>query len=289
MRPVNLIPTDQRRAYGPSRTGPIAYIVVGALGLLLVGVVVMVLASNQISERESDLESLAARSAAANARAEKLAPYAKFQQVERQRTTTVYELADSRFDWPRVLRQLSLIVPKYVVLGRLTGLAGPGVESGGGGGESGGTNLANGIKGPSLSLSGCALNQNRVAALVAALHQIDGVTRVGLSGAVHEDEEGGGGSGEGASCKRVSFNIAVAFDAAPVSPDLQTTEAAVTPTGAESSPEPSSSEASSSESSSGGSGGTPSSGETTTATKTEPNGSQTTVSKTTTVNPPSNP
>jgi len=280
MRPVNLIPTDQRRAYGPSRTGPIAYIIVGALGLLLVGVIVMVLASNQISERESDLEALAARSAAANARAEKLAPYATFQQVARQRTSTVYELANSRFDWPRVLRQLSLIVPKYVVLGSLTGLAGPGVE-GGGEGEAGGDKLIGEIKGPSLSLSGCALNQKRVAALVAALHQIDGVTRVGLSNAVHKEEEGsGGGSGEAAACKQVSFSIAVAFDAAPVSPDLGNFEEA----SSEESSEPSSTESSSTESSA-----TPSSGEANTTTKTEPNGSQTTVSKTTTVNPPSNP
>jgi len=264
MRPVNLIPADQRREPGISRTGPLAYIVVGALIALLAGVVVIVLASNQISESEAELTTLNARQAAAEARAERLSPYSKFQQVAQQRTSTVYELADSRFDWPRVLRQLALVIPKYVVLGKLTGLAGPGA----GEGEGGGSDLAAEIKSPSLILEGCALNQKRVAALITALHQIDGVTRVGLGEAKLPEEE----SGDTDGCKAYSFKIAVAFDAAPISPDLAVSaEATTAPVSEEGSSEP--------ESASSG---------TESATKTEADGSETTVSKTTTVNPPSN-
>jgi Tfp pilus assembly protein PilN len=283
MRPVNLIPEDQQRARGGSRTGPLAYFVVGGLVLLLAGVIGLVLSSNQISERETELTSLDARKVAAEARADRLSPYNEFQQVQRERTTTVYELADSRFDWPRVLRQLSLVIPKYVVLGKLTGLAGQGISEGGeGGGESGsgGSDLAGEIKGPSLSMEGCAVNQKRVAALIVALHQIDGVTRVGLSSAQSPAAESEGAGGESKSgsdsgaCAFVHFVIAVAFDAAPVSPDASV-EATTAPVAEES---PSESGSSESESSSAPEA----------TTKTGADGSKTTISKTTTVNPPAN-
>jgi Tfp pilus assembly protein PilN len=265
VRPVNLIPPEQRRDRGVSRTGALAYIVVGALIALLAGVVLIVLSSNQISESEAELTTLNAQQAAAEARADRLSPYAGFQQVARQRTTTVLELADSRFDWPRVLRQLSLVVPKYVVLGRLVGLAGQGVGDEGGEGE--GSSLAGEIKGPSLTLEGCALNQKRVAALIVALDQIDGVTRVGLGSAKRASEDSGGEEG---ACDAVDFNIAVAFDAAPVSPNAADGEAAAAPVAEEPSSEADSAATSGAES----------------TTKTEADGSETTVSETTTVTPP---
>jgi Tfp pilus assembly protein PilN len=281
MRPVNLIPQAQRRSRDVSRSGPLAYIVVAGLVALLAGVVVLVLSSNQISERESELSALNAKKTAVLARADLLAPYAKFQHVQRQRSATVVELADGRFDWPRVLRQLSEIIPKYVLLTQLTGLAGQGISEGGegGGGSSGGADLAGEVKGPSLSMEGCARNQKRVAALIAALHQIDGVTRIGLDSAVTEKAdsggEGGGESSSACSADSVLFKLAVAFDAAPASPDAAPAgEAETAPVAEESSSESSSSEGESAEPK--------------TATKTEADGSKTTVSKTTTVTPPSN-
>jgi Tfp pilus assembly protein PilN len=277
MRPVNLIPQEQRRDRGASRSGPLAYIVVAGLVALLGVVVVFVLSSNQISERESELTALNARKSAVLARADLLAPYAKFQQVQRQRTATIFELADARFDWPRVLRQLSLIVPKYVVLTNLTGVAGQGI----GEGSSGASDLSGEIKGPSLSIEGCAANQKRVAALIAALHQIDGVTRIGLSSAAKQGEESGSASGGGSTCSAdlVLFQLAVAFDAAPASPDSATaTEAEVAPAAEESNSESGSSESESSSEEP----------ESAAKTKTEADGSKTTISKTTTVTPPAN-
>ena len=59
MRPVNLIPPDLRRGVqAPSRTGPVAYLVVGGLALVLAGVTLLVLSQNQISEREADITRL---------------------------------------------------------------------------------------------------------------------------------------------------------------------------------------------------------------------------------------
>jgi Tfp pilus assembly protein PilN len=211
MRPINLIPQEERRSHGAiSRTGPLAYVIVGALAVLLVGVVMLVLANNDISDREAEVTTLEAQRALAVAEAEELAPYASFQQVSEERTQTITSLADSRFDWVRVIRQLSLILPPDVYLTSLTGSAG-------GGGEGG-------IAGPSLSLSGCAPGQDMVAVFVASLKEIDGVTRVGLNSSALSGSEGGDAAAGGycAVGNKALFEIVVAFDAAPPSPNGET-------------------------------------------------------------------
>ncbi|HYH53153.1 MAG TPA: PilN domain-containing protein [Solirubrobacterales bacterium] len=208
MRPINLIPPEERRARdGASRTGPIAFVLVGALALLLIGVVMVVSASNDISDREAEVGKLEAQKAEAVAAAEELAPYASFQQVAEARTETVSGLADSRFDWARMIRELSLILPSGVYLSSLTGSAG-------GGGESE-------VSGPSLTLSGCAPGQEGVAVFVSALKEIDGVTRVGLQNSALAEGEGGE-TAAGGFCQvgnKALFDILVAFDAAPPSPN----------------------------------------------------------------------
>lgn len=206
MRAVNLIPAELRRGdHAPLRTGPLAYIVVGALALALLGVTLLVLAGNEVSEKKSEVKTLQREDALAQARAESLAPYTQFQSMSEQRVQTVTSLADSRFDWPRVMRELALVLPGDVTLTNLDASA-----SLGEGGEA-----ASGVKGPSLELEGCTSSQDAVATFITALKDIDGVTRVGLESSTAE--EGGSGGGEGCEGK-TQFHLIVAFDAAPLIP-----------------------------------------------------------------------
>ena len=70
MRPVNLIPTDERRGdTAPLRTGPVAYLIVGALLALLGAVTALVLVGNQIGEREDQLAQVKSEDAAMQAKA----------------------------------------------------------------------------------------------------------------------------------------------------------------------------------------------------------------------------
>jgi Tfp pilus assembly protein PilN len=193
----------------PLRTGPLAYIVVGALALVLLGVTMLVLTSNEVSEKKDELVTLHREDAAAKARAEALAPYAQFQTMSQQRVETVSSLADSRFDWPRVMRELALVLPDDVVLTDLIASAGP--ESG----ESGDGALG-GVLGPSLELKGCTAGQDSVARFITALKDIDGVTRVGLSTSATGSGEGAGGEGCQETGLEAQFDLVVAFDAAPV-------------------------------------------------------------------------
>ena len=234
MRPVNLIPIEDRHGENaPLRTGPVAYIVLGALVLALAGITMLVLTDNKISDRKGELVQVKREDAAAQAHAESLASYTQFAALHEERVQTIASLADSRFDWERVMRELALILPHSVWLTSLDASAS--AESG----ESG-SSLSGSIAGPSLAISGCAAGQDSVAAFVTALKEIDGVTRVGVeSSELAGEEEGAGSSGgsEGggsSDCRTrrfiAEFHLVVAFDAAPV-PLADGEEAApVTPT-----------------------------------------------------------
>jgi Tfp pilus assembly protein PilN len=222
MRPVNLIPVEDRHGESkPLRTGPVAYIVLGALVLALAGVTMLVLADNKISDRKSELTQVQSEDAAAKAKAESLASYTQFAALHEARVQTIASLADSRFDWERVMRELALILPHTVWLTTLDASAG-----GEGSGGSGSGSLSSSIAGPSLSISGCAVGQDSVAGFVTALKDIDGVTRVGVESSELAGASEGAGTSEssegGASqdCRTrkfiAEFHLVVAFDAAPV-------------------------------------------------------------------------
>lgn len=224
MRPVNLIPAEQRRGEQATlRTGPLAYMLLGALVLALAGVTALVLTENQISDRKAEVVTLKREDAAAQAQAKRLAAYAQFRALSEQRVATVTSLADSRFDWERVMRELALILPSDVWLSDLEATATPSVSVGGGG--SSGASLRGAVPGPALELSGCATGQDAVAGFVTALKDIDGVTRVGVASSelAKESEGAGSGSGGGSDCRTrefiAQFSLVVAFDAAPVPPE----------------------------------------------------------------------
>ena len=220
MRPVNLIPPESRRGRrAPLRSGPLPYIAIGALVAVLVGVIALVLTGNQISESKADVTRLEAEDAVAEARVEKLAAFTQFQALREQRIATVSSLADSRFDWQRVMRELALIVPRNAWLIELKASASAESQTEGGGGGP----LRHSIAGPALELTGCAAGQEAVAGFVTDLKDIDGVTRVGVSSSELSDHESKGGAGDansGSNCQTrnfiAKFEITVAFDAAPV-------------------------------------------------------------------------
>lgn len=231
MRPVNLIPAEERRgAHAPMRTGPMPYLVLGALVLALVGVALLVLAGNQVSEREAEVAKLEREDAAAKERAEELAAFTQFRTLQEQRAQTISSLADSRFDWERVMRELSLVLPDDVWLVNLGASASSTAVSGEAGG--GGGTLRGGVAGPALEIEGCAAGQESVAGFVTALRDIDGVTRVGVESSELGDPTSApsaSGAGEAAAggansdCQTrefiAKFALVVAFDAAPVPPN----------------------------------------------------------------------
>jgi Tfp pilus assembly protein PilN len=223
MRPVNLIPVEERRGDGAAlRTGPVAYLVIGALVAVLGAVTALVLTGNSISDRKDEIAKLRVEQQVAEQEAARLAPYADFRNVRLQRAATVTSLADSRFDWERVMRELALVLPADVWLINLTGTVRPDVQVS----DSANVQTRSLVAGPALALVGCAADQDSVAGFISALEDIDGVTRVGLFNSKQPERSAAGGSG-GASTSQedcrtrdfiTRFEIVAAFDAVATPP-----------------------------------------------------------------------
>jgi Tfp pilus assembly protein PilN len=212
MRPVNLIPPEDRRGdRAPARTGAIPYALLGVLAVALFAIAAVTLANKDISDSKAEKASLEAEQADAEARADALAPYAEFALRSSARRATVTSLAQSRFDWDRVLRELSLVLPDDIWLTSLGGSASAEDSTG----ES--SALAAGLQVPTLSIQGCGTGHEAVAEFIETLEDIDGVTRVGIASSERGTTEDAG-SGASASCQTrnfiAKFDVAVAFDAA---------------------------------------------------------------------------
>jgi Tfp pilus assembly protein PilN len=241
VRPINLIPKEERGSHGGiARTGPLMYVILGALAVVLIGVVMLVLTSNKISDHEHEITSLTAQKTQVAAKTTQLTPYVNFEHVAKQRIEAVTGLADGRFDWDRIVNQLAFILPPSAQVISLTASSGGGSEGG---------VLA--TESPALNLTGCTTGQDETAAVVTAMKQIDGVTRVGLANSTATGEEekgkgGGGGSSGESECPsdEYEYELTAAFDEAPTE---ATTEPAVVET-----PAPESEEAEGSEETSEG-------------------------------------
>jgi Tfp pilus assembly protein PilN len=246
MRSVNLIPPDARRGDGSKmRTGGVPYVVLGALGLLLLGVIAVAFTSKQISDKQDEVTAMEQELQTKTAKAESLTAFTTFGAVEESRSATVSSLAQSRFDWERVLNELALVIPSDVWLVKVAGKVTPDVQLD----EAADVSIRQTVTGPALEIVGCAPGQDAVAGFVAALEDIDGVTRVGVASSERpEQQETEGGSTELGSegdsdqttdeCRTedfiARFEIVVAFDAVPT--PVGATTAPAVPSGVEAAP-----------------------------------------------------
>jgi Tfp pilus assembly protein PilN len=228
MRPVNLIPPDERRGdSAPLRTGVLIYVLIGGLTLLLLGIVAVALTSKQISDRESQKVTLQHQVAAAKAKADSVQAFTDFRTVQQNRASTVTSLAQSRFDWSRVMQEFVRVLPSDIQVISMEGTVSPAVQldSSGSSSSSDSSSLRSSVAGPALSIVGCAPTQDAVAGFVASLENIDGVSSSklgdqssgsGSSGFSGEPGNASLGSGNDDCPSNVyKFSLVAAFDAVP--------------------------------------------------------------------------
>jgi Tfp pilus assembly protein PilN len=233
MRAVNLLTPELRSAQkgsGASRPSAMetsggigAFALLGALALCVAAVAGYVLAGNVVKERKATLAAVSAKNDATVKRAADLKPYSDFASLATDRANTVQALAKARFDWEQALRDLSRALPSDVYLSSLKGSIGSG-----GAGSSG---IRSSVSSPAIELTGCTRSQDDVAKLMSRMRNVQGVTRVSLSksekAAVVGDETAAAGPcGKGAP---PSFEMAVFFEKATVSADLQAVTGEVPP------------------------------------------------------------
>ncbi|QEC49377.1 hypothetical protein FSW04_18575 [Baekduia soli] len=240
MRAVNLIPAEQQRGSGGTagRSGGGAYILIGALALLVVMATAYVISGKSVNDKKSQLASVTRQAEAAEAQLPALTNYTRFTSLRAKRVATVTQLANSRFDWAHSLRELARVVPRNAWLTSITGTTSPGVNLGGGSGGAGGSSLRTALPVPAIVVAGCTTSQASVARMMTRLRLIDGVQSVALDSsqkvaASNTGAGASGGSGGGADCRNghshfPQFTMVVFYESTPAVPASVTTPAAVT-------------------------------------------------------------
>lgn len=207
MRAVNLMPLEERRGAtnGGGRSGGMVYVLLGALGVVLVAALAYALAGKAVNDRGAELAEVRAQADAAQQRADALKAYTRFSQLRAKRVETVTSLVKGRFDWAHTLREISRVLPDDSWITSLNGTTTAGAASSG-------TAPATGTGGssPNIQLSGCTSSQQGVARVMARLRMVDGVSGVSVTSSTKSDADGAGGCGKG----RPVFALALAFQPA---------------------------------------------------------------------------
>jgi Tfp pilus assembly protein PilN len=212
MKPVNLIPQEQRRRTPRQGSGRGAHAVLGALAVLLAMVVAYVLTSNTVTERQNDAEAARVEADQLEAQATKKDDFTDFAEVAVTRTQSVASVAAGRFDWERFMRELARVMPAgswlqsadASVSGDATADASAAAQ---------GAVPTDVAPSPSATLVGCTPDQSDVARMMVRLRQLHRVEEVELNQSIREIGETEAASID--SCgANYSFDLTVKFGAA---------------------------------------------------------------------------
>jgi Tfp pilus assembly protein PilN len=227
VKAVNLIPVEERGRHGAQGGSPLAaYGLLAALALVLGAVVIYVLTANSVTDREGELADLKAQNVGARAKASELAPYVEFAELERDRVGTVRSLAASRFDWDRVMTDMSHVIGRRVWLTSLTATVTPDVAVASGSGADA-SSLRSALPNPAVQLGGCATSHREVIRFVSRLRATKRVVRVTLgdsekpdtqTSAVSSDGDASSASGTPSDCgspHHPKFDLVVFYTALP--------------------------------------------------------------------------
>ncbi len=246
MRAVNLIPGEQGGGSSSlaGRSGGVALVVVALIAGAAVLAVLYGLADRQIGKQRNEVAQIETQTNELRARTGRLTPYTSFVKMAEQRTKTVAELVQARFDWSHMLRELGRVLPSGASLLTLTGTVGNGTPSSGSTAPSavttasaGGTPTSSTPPGstPGISLTGCATSQSEVAQLLQRLKLVDGVQEVQLASSAKSSSTSSGstsssGSSSGGGCGngQAAFSVTVTFASLPSTPVPNVTPSTVT-------------------------------------------------------------
>jgi len=230
MRAVNLLPEGQRPRRAGGQLSGAAYVLVGVLGALLIATVLYALTANQVTDRKQRTAEVQGEAQRAEARTAALGPVGAFAQTKRTRVASVGILAQARFDWERLVREISLVLPRGTWLTQLDASAdgsAPGSSTSAPAAPAAGAGAATAAPtGPSAKMTGCAPRQPDVARLMVRLrrmHRVEDVTLnqsgVTDSGAGASTGSGSAGAGTGGCGRLYSFDLTIAFaSVAPPAP-----------------------------------------------------------------------
>ena len=183
MKAVNLIPSDQRRAKATGERSGASYVVLGVLAVLLVMAVAYVLTANSVNDKTSKAATAKQEADTLEAQASQLDSFTDFAAIKEQRLAAVVTAAQTRFDWERLMRELSRVMPagswlqttQASVLGDPNAAATPAP-----------TGATTTVAAPSATFVGCTPKQSEVAKILVRLRSLHRVVDVELNESLKE-------------------------------------------------------------------------------------------------------
>jgi Tfp pilus assembly protein PilN len=226
MKRMNLLPVEVRPRDGNRRGS--SYLVIGLLAASVVAMLAYGLVKSGVRSDETELASLKHEAQEAQARADALSPYGEFADMKDRREQSVRTVAELRFDYERLTRQLTRVLPNGVWVAHLeVAPAPPSDEAVAAGADS--TTAESEAVPPAMKISGCAPSQDAVADTLDRLHALSGATDVALGASGRTDAAGGGpalvsgGAGGCTGRSSVEFDATVTLTAPGAAPTVQTT------------------------------------------------------------------
>ncbi|MFY9469564.1 MAG: hypothetical protein WAP37_05565 [Solirubrobacterales bacterium] len=189
MRPVNLVPAEQR-AGGAGGDPKVAYGIVGGLGVLLLMVLLAVSYSNKATTLQDEAAAIEAEAARRAVTVKPVQSFNDFADVVQARTLLVGGLAESRFPWDKALLNLARSMPEDVTLDTIAAATTT---------TAGGTATGDSVQDPSsasLDLTGCASGWYGASRFLVRLKDLPGVKDV-TPGASDTESAAEDGSSEG--------------------------------------------------------------------------------------------
>jgi len=168
VKPVNLLPPRYRRARATGERPGLAYAALGILAVVFLMVLGVVLSNNQINDAKDKTAKAQAETAAAQAKAGQLQGYGNFAALKTSREAAVATVANSRFDYERLMREMALVLPHDTYLTTFSA-------------ATGGASPTGTASGPSVTLAGCAPTYKGVATAIVRLRKMHNVTDVSLT------------------------------------------------------------------------------------------------------------
>lgn len=204
MKPVNLLPESQRRR-APASDSKTGYIALGVLCVLLLMTAAYVITGNSVTSRTNEAAVASAEADRLEAEATRIGAFGDFATAKQTRLASVHQLASSRFDWERLMRELARVFPAGGWLQK--------AEASTTGEMDGGDSATGVAASPTAVLTGCMPEQSDVAALMLRLGRMHRVEDVTLEESTRSDD---GAQTTLDSCGSLyQFNLTVTFSPAP--------------------------------------------------------------------------
>ncbi len=210
MRPVNLIPQDQRRRTPREGSGRGAHAVLGVLAVLLAMAVVYVLSANSVTEKESQAEEARIEAEQLEAQAANKENFTDFAQIAQTRAASVAAVASTRFDWERLMRELSRVMPagSWLTSASASLTGSPGVAANP---IDPAATTAPVAGSPSATLTGCTPKHSDVARMMVRLRQLHRVVDVELSQSSRDDTAAVADATIDSCGRNTSFDLTLTF------------------------------------------------------------------------------